>query len=62
MMQPIVYAFKWRLFKLIQFEPVSAKDWMDSREYGDDQRNLGSDLWLADDADELPTTHAPTMW
>ena len=56
-----VHALNWRLFKLFKFERVSAKDWMDSIEYGDDKRNLGSDLRLADDAYKLPTTHAPTM-
>ena len=49
-MQPIFYALNWRLFKLFKFERISAKDWMDTREYGDNKSNLGSDLRLAGDA------------
>ena len=51
-------------FKLTPFQTdlvrrVSAKDWMDSREYCDD-RDLGSDLRQAGDAYKLPTAHTPT--
>ena len=61
-MQPIFSALTWHLFKLFKFEPVSAIRLVDSREYGDDNRNLGgSDLDLAGEAYKLPTIHAPTM-
>ena len=53
-------------FKLTPFQTLLSlnehqlKIGLDSREH-DDDCDLGSDLQLAGDAYELPTTHAPTM-